>query len=69
MDEKKPAVTTVQISVPTRDKLKEIAEAYKRSQGGQLEWMVDQEYFRLKELKLLPADVEKAKSRTKTKAE
>lgn len=60
-EETKPAVTTVQISVPTRDKLKEIAEAYQRSQVGQLTWMVDQEYARLKELKLLPEDVKKAK--------
>lgn len=53
--------TTVQISVAARDKLKILAEAFKRSQTGQLEWMVDVEYEKWEKVKLLPEDVKKAK--------
>lgn len=54
-------LTTVQIDVETRDKLRELGEAYERTAAGQLRWMVNQEYTRLKELKLLPKDVKKVK--------
>lgn len=47
-------LTTVQASTITRDKLKLIGKAYKRTAAAQLEWMVDQEFLRLKELNLLP---------------
>jgi hypothetical protein len=51
-------LTTVQASTTTRDKLKMIGKTYKRTAAAQLEWMVDQEYLRLKQLNLLPEGVE-----------
>lgn len=47
-------LTTVQIDVETRDRLKVLAEAYERTSAGQLRWLVNQEYTKLKALKLLP---------------
>lgn len=47
-------LTTVQIDVETRDKLKVLAEAYERTAAGQLRWLVNQDYTRLQALKLLP---------------
>lgn len=47
-------LTTIQIDVETRDKLKVLGEAYERTMAGQLRWLVNQEWAKLKALKLLP---------------
>lgn len=52
-------LTTIQIDVDTRDKLKELALVYERSMVGELRWLVNQEYLRLRALKLLPEDGKK----------
>lgn len=51
------AKTTVQISTETREKLGALAEAYKRSSAGQLEWIVDQEYEKLQQVRKMVAEV------------
>lgn len=51
------AKTTVQMSKEAREKLQALAEAYKRSSSGQLEWMVDQEFVKLQQVKQMVADV------------
>jgi predicted transcriptional regulator len=55
--ENKMAKTTVQMSKEAREKLQALAEAYKRSSSGQLEWMVDQEFVKLQQVKQMVADV------------
>lgn len=47
-------LTTIQIDVETRDKLRVLGEAYERSAVGQLRWLVNQDWLKLKALKLLP---------------
>lgn len=47
-------LTTIQIDVETRDKLKVLGEAYERTAAGQLRWLVNQEWVKLDALKLLP---------------
>lgn len=37
-------LTTIQIDVETRDKLKELAEVNERSSTAQLRWLVGEEY-------------------------
>lgn len=37
-------LTTVQIDVDTREKLRELAQANMRSMAAQLRWLVNQEY-------------------------
>ena len=54
-------LTTVQIDVETRDKLKVLAKAFERTQAGQLRWMVNMEFEKWDKVKLLPANVTKAK--------
>lgn len=61
-------LTTVQIDVETRDKLKILAQAFERTAAGQLRWMVNQEYEKWEAVKLLPATTLK-KSKAATKAE
>lgn len=61
-------LTTVQIDVETRDKLKILAQAFERTAAGQLRWLVNQEYEKWEAVKLLPAPRQK-KSKAATKDE
>lgn len=56
-------LTTIQISKEASEKLKVLAEAYKRSKSAHAEWLIDQDYEKLAAVKLLPVAVgeEKAK--------
>ena len=47
-------LTTIQIDVETREKLKTLAAAFERTSAGQLRWLVNQEYERWESEKLLP---------------
>lgn len=47
-------MSTVQMSVPTKDKLRLIADHYRRSMAGQVDWMVDQVYADLVAQGLVP---------------
>ncbi len=47
-------LTTIQIDVETREKLKTLAAAFERTSAGQLRWLVNQEYEKWESAKLLP---------------
>lgn len=47
-------LTTVQISKETSEKLAVLADAYKRSKAAHLEWLIEQDYRKLADVKLLP---------------
>ena len=47
-------LTTIQIDVETREKLKTLAAAFERTSAGQLRWLVNQEYQKWESVKLLP---------------
>jgi predicted transcriptional regulator len=51
------AKTTVQMSKEARKQLQELAEAYKRSATGELEWIIDQEHKKLVKVRQMVADV------------
>ena len=51
-------LTTFQIDLETRDKLKILAERYERSMAGQMRWLVNQAWD---ELMTEKSDVEKRK--------
>jgi len=57
----KDEVTTIQIDVETRDKLKALAVAYERTAAGQLRWMVSQEFDKLAAVKMVPQNDEPQK--------
>lgn len=57
-------LTTVQIDVETRDKLKVLAKAFERTQAGQLRWMVNVEFEKCDKVKLLPATTPTKKNKT-----
>jgi hypothetical protein len=61
-------LTTIQIDVETRDRLKTLAVAYERTAAGQLRWLVNQEYEKLAKVELLPkgADGKQVKSNAKS---
>lgn len=46
-------LTTIQISKEASEKLGALAESYKRSKGGQTEWLIEQEYKKLAAVKLV----------------
>lgn len=46
-------LTTIQIDVETRDKLKVLAKAFERTAAGQLRWLVNQELEKLELIKVL----------------
>lgn len=45
--DKSMQMSTVQMSVSTKEKLREIADRYRRSMAGQLDWMVDVAYAQM----------------------
>ncbi len=61
-------LTTIQIDVETRDKLKILATALERTMAGQLRWLVNQEFEKWDSVKLLPKreDSKKVKSNAKS---
>jgi predicted transcriptional regulator len=46
-------LTTIQISKEASEKLKALAESYKRSKSSQAEWLIEQEYKKLAAVKLV----------------
>ena len=46
-------LTTIQISKEASEKLKALAESYKRSKGAQAEWLIEQEFNKLAAVKLV----------------
>lgn len=63
---------TIPVSEEVHKMILELCEAYEmgqRSQGALVGKLVKAEHVKLQAMKLLPVDVEKAKSRVKAKAE
>lgn len=46
-------LTTIQISKEASKKLKALAEAYKRSKSSHAEWLIEQDYSKLAQWKLI----------------
>ena len=46
-------LTTIQISKIASEKLKALADAYKRSKTAHAEWLIDQDYEKLAVVKLI----------------
>ncbi len=46
-------LTTIQISKDASEKLKALADTYKRSKSAQNEWLIEQEYKKLAAVKLV----------------
>ena len=46
-------LTTIQISKEASEKLKLLADSYKRSKGAQAEWLIEQEFTKLAAVKLV----------------
>ena len=57
-------LTTIQISKEASEKLKALAETYKRSKSSHAEWLIEQDYQKLVPWKLV-GKVEKATKKTK----
>jgi len=57
-------LTTIQISKEASEKLKALAETYKRSKSSHAEWLIEQDYQKLAPWKLV-GKVEKAAKKTK----
>ncbi|MFZ5856738.1 MAG: hypothetical protein ACOYZ6_07905 [Chloroflexota bacterium] len=46
-------LTTIQISKEASEKLRALAETYKRSKSGHAEWLIEQDYRKLADVKLV----------------
>lgn len=52
-------LTTIQISKEASEKLKALAETYKRSKSSHAEWLIEQDYQKLAQWKLVGKKVTK----------
>ena len=59
-------LTTIQISKAASEKLKALADSYKRSKAAHAEWLIDQDYEKLAAVKLLPSQQKKMRRGTVT---
>lgn len=46
-------LTTIQVSKEASEKLKALADSYKRSKRGHIEWLIDEDYKKLAAVKLV----------------